>query len=144
MSPSTYSRSTLTAHAARSAIAGAVVKAEELGLAMCIAVTDDVGDLTSFLRMDGAAKLAVDIAQNKAYTAATFGMATHEWWDFIKDDPPLLHGITHTPRLITYGGGFPIRLVDGLVGAIGVSGGHYSQDMEVARAGLVSVGAGPE
>ena len=28
-----------------------------------------------------------------------------------------------------------------MVGAIGVSGGHYSQDMECARAGLEAIGA---
>ena len=30
----------------------------------------------------------------------------------------------------------PIKVGETVVGAIGVSGGHYSQDMEVAQAGL--------
>jgi uncharacterized protein GlcG (DUF336 family) len=29
-----------------------------------------------------------------------------------------------------------------VVGGIGVSGGHYSQDMEVAQAGLSALGSG--
>ena len=41
-----------------------------------------------------------------------------------------------------FGGGFPISVGDVIVGAIGVSGGHYSQDSEVAQAGLGAVGAG--
>ena len=39
-------------------------------------------------------------------------------------------------RLVIFGGGYPIKVADRVVGGIGVSGGHYSQDMEVARAGL--------
>ena len=123
------------------AIAAAAKKASELGLKMCIAISDEVGDLKAFERMDGAPRLSIQIAQDKAYTAAGYGLATHTWWDFIKDDPPLLHGITHTPRLIVFGGGFPIVLGGEIVGAIGVSGGHYSQDMECARAALAAIGA---
>jgi hypothetical protein len=67
--------------------------------------------------------------------------ATHAWFDFIKNDPPLLHGITHTPRLVVFGGGFPIHLEGEIVGAIGLSGGHYTQDMECARAALAAIGA---
>jgi uncharacterized protein GlcG (DUF336 family) len=39
-------------------------------------------------------------------------------------------------RLILFGGGYPITVGEAVVGGIGVSGGHYSQDMEVAQAGL--------
>jgi uncharacterized protein GlcG (DUF336 family) len=126
---------------AEKAIAAAAKKASELGLKMCIAVSDEAGDLKAFERMDGAPRLSIQIAQDKAYTAAGYGLATHTWWDFIKDDPPLLHGITHTPRLIVFGGGFPIVLEGEMVGAIGLSGGHYSQDMECARAALAAIGA---
>jgi len=126
---------------AQKAIAAAAKKASELGLKMCIAVSDEAGDLKAFERTDGAPRLSIQIAQDKAYTAASYGLATHAWWDFIKDDPPLLHGITQTPRLIVFGGGFPIVLEGEMVGAIGISGGHYSQDMECARAALAAIGA---
>jgi len=126
---------------AEKAVAAAAKKAAELKLKMCIAVADEGGDLKAFLRMDGAPKLSIGISQDKAYTAASFSMPTHAWFDFIKDDPPLLHGITHTPRLVVFGGGFPIALKGDIVGAIGLSGGHYSQDMECARAALAAIGA---
>jgi uncharacterized protein GlcG (DUF336 family) len=41
---------------------------------------------------------------------------------------------------VVFGGGFPIKVDDAVVGAIGVSGGHYTQDMEVAQAGLAVLG----
>jgi len=137
----TIARRSIDAKTAEQAIEAAAKKATELGLKMCIAVTDEAGDLKAFRRMDGAPKLSIEIATNKAYTAASFGMPTHAWFDFIKNDPPLLHGITHTPRLVVFGGGFPIHLEGEIVGAIGPSGGHYTQDMECARAALAAIGA---
>ena len=135
-----YTKQSIDLATAERAIAGAAEKARSLGLAMSIAIMDEAGDLKAFHRMEGAGKLSIEIAQNKAYTAASFGMATHQWWEFIKDDAPLLHGITHTPRLVVFGGGFPIREAGAMIGAIGLSGGHYSQDMECARAGLLAIG----
>jgi uncharacterized protein GlcG (DUF336 family) len=47
----------------------------------------------------------------------------------------------HTPRLVVFGGGYPIRENGEMIGAIGLSGGHYSQDMECAKAALAAIGA---
>lgn len=120
-------------------IEAASKKATEMGLAMVISIVDESGILKAFRRMDGAALLSVDIATNKAYTAVSFGMPSHGWHDFIKNDPPLLHGIVHTPRLVVFGGGYPITDRDNIIGGIGVSGGHYEQDMAVAEAGLAAL-----
>lgn len=122
-------------------IEAAIAKSRELKKAMCIAVVNEAGQLKAFHAMDGAPHLAIQIAQDKAYTASSFGIPTHVWWDFIKGDPPLLHGIVHTPRLVIFGGGYPVMEEAQMIGAIGVSGGHYSDDMEVARAALEAVGA---
>ena len=89
-------------------IEAAVAKSAEMGKRMCIAITDETGQLKAFHAMDGAPHLSIDIAVNKAWTATSFGMPTHAWFDFIKNDPPLLHGITHTPRLVVFGGGYPV------------------------------------
>jgi uncharacterized protein GlcG (DUF336 family) len=137
----TFVKHSIDAETAEKAVAAAAKKAAELTLKMCIAIADEAGDLKAFLRMDGAPKLSVGISQDKAYTAASFGMPTHAWFEFIKDDPPLLYGITHTPRLTVFGGGFPIKLKGEIVGAIGLSGGYYTQDMECARAALEAIGA---
>ena len=139
----TIVKHSIDAEMAGKAVAEAAKKSVELKLKMCIAVADEAGDLKAFLRMDGAPKLSIGIAQDKAYTAASYSMPTHAWFEFIKDDPPLLYGITHTPRLTVFGGGFPIVIKGEMVGAIGLSGGHYTQDMECARAALAAIGADP-
>ena len=139
----TAQRGTITAEGAQQAIEAAEQKAREIGVPMCIAICDESGILKAFARMDGAALLSVTIAQDKAFTAVSFGLSTDGWWDFIKNDPPLHQGIVNYPRLIVFGGGYPIKLDGGIVGGIGVSGGHYTQDMEVAKAGLAALGAQP-
>lgn len=136
MTENTFTKSSITIEAAQRMITAAEKKATEIGRPMCIAVCDADGTLKAFSRMDGAPLLAVQIAQDKAYTAISFSMASHEWYDFIKDDPPLLHGIVKTDRLVVFGGGYPIIANGEMIGGIGVSGGHYSHDMEVAQAGL--------
>lgn len=121
-------------------VEAATAKALEIGVPSAIAVVDESGILKAFRRMDGAPLLSNDIAINKAYTAASFGIPTHGWFDFIKGDPPLLHGIVHTPRLVVFGGGYPITEQGQLIGGIGISGGHYEQDMVVAEAALAALG----
>ena len=130
-------KSTVSASLAQRVIEAAVVRAESLGKGFAVAIVDDGGQLKAFHRMDGAPLISIQIAQDKAYTAVGFGMPSHGWYDFIKDDAPLALGApTGIDRLVVFGGGYPIVVDDQLVGAIGVSGGHYSEDMEVAEAGL--------
>ena len=142
MMANTITRQTLSAEAAKRLIAAAEKKAAEMKRPMVIAVCDEGGNLKAFSRMDGAPVLSLQIAQDKAFTAISFGMATHEWFEFIKDDPPLLHGIVHTPRLVVFGGGYPIFVDQQLVGGIGVSGGHWKEDMQVAEAAVQALATG--
>src|SRR5579884_2611621 len=139
MAENTFAKASISLEAAQRMIAAAEAKAREMGKPMVIAVCDGDGTLKAFSRMDGAPLLSVQIAQDKAYTAISFGMATHEWFDFVQNDPPLLHGIIKTDRLVVFGGGFPIKTDAGIIGGIGVSGGHWSEDMEVAQAGLAAL-----
>jgi uncharacterized protein GlcG (DUF336 family) len=134
----TMSKLSITQSASDRLIEAATAKATEMGAPMVIAIVDESGILKAFRRMDGAPSLSVDIATNKAFTAVSFGIPTHGWFEFIKNDPPLLHGIVHTPRLVVFGGGYPITEDGQVIGGIGVSGGHYSQDMQVAEAGLAA------
>lgn len=137
----TFDKPSLSTAAAHQIVQAAEAKATGIGVPMVIAVADESGVLKAFSRMDGAALLSVQVAQDKAYTSAGFGMATGDWHDFIKDDEPLRVGAPpEIDRLVTFGGGYPIRVGGSVVGAIGVSGGHYTQDMEVAEAGLAALG----
>jgi uncharacterized protein GlcG (DUF336 family) len=135
MRSSTVTKASIAADAAREVIVAAERKAREINVPMVIAVVDESGVLKAFSRMDGAPLLSIDLAVDKAYSAAAFGIPTSAWFDMIKDDPPLLHNMLKTPRLVVIGGGIPLDL-GGIAGAIGVSGGSYEQDTLVAEAGV--------
>ncbi|WP_433086837.1 GlcG/HbpS family heme-binding protein [Dactylosporangium sp. CA-052675] len=140
-SSTVVSKATIAHAAAVAAIEAAVAQAESMGLPVTVAVCDESGVLKAFQRMDGAPLVTVQLAQDKAYTSVGFGLSSDGWYDFIKDDGPLAMGApAGIDRLVTFGGGFPIKVDGAVVGGIGVSGGHYTQDMEVARAGLAVLG----
>lgn len=75
----------------------------------------------------------------RTLTYAGARVATHDWFDLIKDDPPLREGIVHRDRLVVFGGGVPIRVDGEVVGSVGVSGGSAAQDREIAEAGAAAL-----
>ena len=133
------SMNSLSLAGAQRILNAAIAAAEAGDLRMCITVADPSGEPIIAVRMDGAPRLSAEIARNKAWTVASFGgMPTHVWWPAIENEPALVHGITHTPRLTIFGGGVPVTIDGQLVGAIGVSGGSADQDREVAQAGAAA------
>jgi uncharacterized protein GlcG (DUF336 family) len=124
---------------ARALIAGAKVKAEEIGVPMCIAIVDESGQLIAFERMDGGKITSTLIAQDKAFTAAGAKRTTESYGEVSQPGKPA-YGINTAigGRLSIVAGGMPI-LVDGqVVGAIGVSSGTPAQDSECAAAAIDS------
>jgi uncharacterized protein GlcG (DUF336 family) len=133
---------TVTAAAAHAAVAAAVAHAERLGIRINAAVVDAGGTLAAFLRMPGAFVHSVDIAIDKAYTAAGFGFPTSRWRAIVEGDPLLHMGLNQRPRLVMFGGGLPLKDGEALIGGIGVSGGSAEQDEACAQAGLEAIAAG--
>jgi uncharacterized protein GlcG (DUF336 family) len=130
----------ITAEAAAQAVAAAEAHAAVLGVRINAAVTDGAGTLMAFLRMPGAFLHSVDIAIDKAYTAASFGFPTAQWPQILAGDEALRLGMPHRPRLVVFGGGLPLREGGDLIGGIGVSGASAEQDEACARAGLRAIG----
>ena len=135
----TFPKASISTTGARALVAAAEAKAAAIGVPMCISICDESGNLKAFSRMDGAALLSVQIAHDKAWTSAAFSVPTDGLYEFIKNDPPLVTGLPAVARVIVFGGGYPIQVDGQVVGGIGVSGGHYNQDMEVAQAGLAAL-----
>lgn len=128
--------------AAQAAVTAAVRKAEELGIRINAAVTDSGGQLAAFLRMPGAYLHSIDIAIDKAYTAAGFGLPTSAWTAALQTHSPAVReGLPLRPRMVTFGGGLPLHADGCVIGGIGVSGGSEDEDEICARAGLHAIGA---
>jgi len=127
----------LTLGDARLILEGAEAKAAQIGVDMDIAVVDDGGHLLAFVRMDRARVTSIDVAINKAFTAACARKATHEYAAVAGAGGPAfgIH-VSNQGRFMIFGGGLPI-FVDGLIaGGVGCSSGSPEQDQAVAQAGI--------
>ncbi len=125
--------------AAHAAVKAAVDEASRLGIRINAAVVDRAGLPTAFLRMSGAPLHSIDIARDKAYTAAGFAMSTANWGSVVGDNETLRQGLASRNRLVMLGGGLPVMAADVCIGGIGVSGGSEEQDEACARAGLAAL-----
>ena len=126
----------LTLADARSIIAAAEARAEEIGQPMNIAVVDAGGNLISHVRMDGAWLGSIDISINKAFTSRAFDIQTKDLGDNSQPGNQF-YGIhaSNNGRIMIFAGGVPLSRDGQVVGAIGVSGGSGEQDQTVAEAG---------
>ena len=129
----------ISAEAAATAVQAAVDHAEANGWKINAAVVDRGGNLMAFLRMPGAFIHSIEIAIDKAYTAASFGFSTKDWMPAIGHDEGMKFGFSARPRLIVFGGGLPVGQGN-WIGGIGVSGASEAEDEECARAGLAAIG----
>ena len=136
----------ISADAAAAAVAAAVTHAGKLGVRINAAVVDGSGTLAAFLRMPGAFLHSVEIAIDKAYTAASFRFPTAPWPAILAGDEALRMGMPQRARLVVFGGGLPIVEGSGedsaLIGGIGVSGASAEQEEACACADLRAIGLG--
>ena len=118
-------------------IAGARAKAEEIGVPMCIAITDESGNLIAFERMNGGKVTSINLAIDKSFTAAGVRKSTHVLGDVSQPGNPA-YGLSSTlaGRMVVVAGSLPVMSGDEVVGGIGVSSGSPDQDHEVAEAGV--------
>jgi uncharacterized protein GlcG (DUF336 family) len=106
-----------------------------------IAIVDSTLQLLHFARMPDAKLTSIDIATNKAFTAAGHRVPTSHYNSKTFFPGGMGFGIQYTNggRFCTLTGGMPIVVGDVVVGGIGVSSGTAEQDVEIAEAGLKAI-----
>jgi ATP:cob(I)alamin adenosyltransferase len=115
-------------------IEAGIRRAQEIGVPMVLSVVDASGDVIETRRMDEALVVSITLAPNKAYTAATVRIPTHELAKLSQPEAPLYGIAANMPNLTLVGGGLPLEKNGKVVGAVGVSGGSVEQDVTVAQA----------
>jgi len=127
----------LTLDDARVIMAAAETKAREIGVDMDVAIADDSGSLLMFHRMDDARITSIDVAINKAFTAAAARRSTRAYGEVSQSGGPAfgIH-VSNQGRFMIVAGGVPLFVNDQIVGGVGCSSGHPDQDEEVAQAGI--------
>ncbi|WP_155774186.1 heme-binding protein [Rhodovulum sp. YEN HP10] len=111
-----------------------------MGVPVVISVADASGAQILFHRMEGSLPASAALAPGKAWTAAAFRMGTDELGRMAQPGG-MLFGVesTHDGRVVTFGGGMPVRRGDRVVGAVGISGGTVDEDMAIARQSLTGI-----
>jgi uncharacterized protein GlcG (DUF336 family) len=129
MPPTTSYGPPITLDQAKKVADAAMAEATKRNMKMAIAIVEPSGDLVYFRRMDGTQYASIQIAQDKAKSAALFRRSTKDFLDRVaKGDmsPFALRGA------VASAGGIPIVLDGKIIGAIGTSGGA---DDPVSQAG---------
>ena len=117
---------------ARALVAMVAERLDAAGQGASVAVVDSHGELVAFLRTDGCALASITNAINKAFTAAREVVESGALGERSRTEGfPLTN--FGDPRYIGWGGGVPIVVADGVIGAIGVSGLPEEADVELAR-----------
>ncbi|KAK5126876.1 hypothetical protein LTR08_004559 [Meristemomyces frigidus] len=132
---------TLSLEAAKIASDGAQEKARQMGIDFNIALVDSTLHLLHFTRMPAAKLTSIQIAIDKAFTAAGHRVptSTYSGKNFLPGGPAYGIHNSNGGRFMLIGGGIPITVEGTVVGAIGVSTGTPAQDIECAQAGVEAV-----
>ena len=135
----TFQTKTLTPETALTAAQAALLHCRAQGYQVGVAVVDRSGLTQVFLRDRFAGAHTVDVATNKAWTAASFRQSTLEFGRETQPGKPM-SGIRHHPQVIAAGGGLTIEGGGSVLGGIGISGAPGGEaDESCARAGLKAI-----
>ena len=119
---------------AKKVAASAVAEAKKNNLFMAVAVVDTAGNLVYFEKMDGTQIGSVNVAQDKARSAALFKRPTKAFQDVVASGGVGLR-ILALEGAVPVDGGVPLISEGKIVGAVGLSGGTSDQDGMCAQAG---------
>lgn len=126
----------ITLEAAKGMAAAAQAEARRNNWNVAIAIVDAHGGLIYFERLDGTQPASLDIALQKARTAARFKRPTKMLDDAVSAGRVAFMAIEGVMPLE---GGVPI-VVDGeTLGAVGVSGVASNHDAQIAEAGIAAL-----
>lgn len=111
------------------------------GVSVTFCAVDASGVPIYLQRDDDARFVSVQIAQDKAYSAASMRTPTADLGPFLADggDFQGLH-TSHGGRITAIGGGVPVFLLGKFVGGIAVSGGTLEEDIELVGKALEAIG----
>ncbi len=124
--------------AAKKAAAPALAEAARNNWAMAVAIVDTAGDLVYFEKMDSTQAGSVNVAVDKARSAARFKRPTKAFQEMLAGGGDGLR-VFRMKGAVPVEGGLPLVADGKIVGAIGVSGGTSAQDGQCARAGADAI-----
>ena len=135
----TFETRSLTPEIALTAARAALDHCRKAGYQVAVAVADRAGIVQVLLRDRFAGPHTIDVAMNKAWSAASFKVSTSMLATETQPGKPL-SGLRSHPRLLAVAGGQTIEAAGTLLGAIGVSGAPGGDaDDACATAGVKAI-----
>jgi uncharacterized protein GlcG (DUF336 family) len=131
-----HTLNTLTLEEAHLILDAAQKKAEELGVPQVLCVADNAGYPIALRRLKSGKVTSVQIAMNKAFTAAGHRKPTHQYKNAYPGEEAFGIFTLHEGRFTVFVGGFPIFFDGECVGAVAASGGNGEQDTVVCEADI--------
>ncbi len=122
---------------AKAVIAAVEDRARAEGKQAVIAVTNAEGNPIAVHVMDGAFLVSYEVAVKKAYTAVAVKMSTMELQALCQPGGTF-YGLQALDKVITFGGGIPLKADGVIVGGLGVSGGTGEEDHALALHGAAA------
>ena len=119
-------------------VRSAHAQAAQLDIAVTAAVVDQSGRTIALGRMDRARPITVEIALNRAYTAASFQQPTKELSEVAGQSWFQSLVVSSNGRIMPGGGALPIVEGGTVVGAVAVAGGTDEQDQRCAEVALAA------
>src|SRR5919108_5774118 len=129
---------TLTLEEAELVLDAAQKKCRELGVLQVLCVSDNAGYPIALRRLDGGKVTSVQIAMNKAFTAAGHRKPTHVYKNALPGEEAFGIFTQHEGRFTVFVGGFPIFVDGQCVGSVAASGGNGEQDIACCEAGIAA------
>jgi len=125
----------ITLDAARKVVEAGISNAQQRNLQMAVAVVDPAGNLVAFARVDGTQTASLNVALDKAKSAAAYRRSTKVFEDALVGGRMAILAL---PGAMPVEGGLLLTAENHIIGAVGVSGGTAAEDGQVAAAAIAS------
>lgn len=123
---------------AKKVIAAGQVEAKKNSWPVAIAIVDNAGMLVAFEKLDDTQTASIEVAQDKARSAAIYRRPTKVMQDAVAGGGAGVRFLNLRDASVVEGG-LPIVVNGKIIGAVGVSGVNSDQDGMVAKAGADAI-----
>ncbi|MBA3923626.1 MAG: heme-binding protein [Nostocaceae cyanobacterium] len=119
-------------------IQAALEEAQRQQIPITVSIVDSGGHLRALMRMEECSYFAIDMSRKKAVSSSQLKQPTHMISEIAQKIPIIQASFNTNPEIVLLAGGLPILFQGKVVGGIGISGGNFNQDRDIAEKALLA------
>lgn len=112
---------------------------EKLQVPIALTILDNGGHIIIQARTDQATSLSLEASRKKARLSGELKQPSHVLFQIAQKEPALGMVLAKELDFLLLPGGIPIIEEGFCIGSLGISGGNYQQDQEIAERSLASM-----